>query len=1599
MKHMIANWIVILSTLLALAVPTSTVHAATNYVNECTESALKNALWWTDEVRFQCDGTITLTSKITITGSMTIDANGHNVTISGNNQVQIFFMQGIWAIGGSTLTLKGLKLENGYADKGGAIFVNSNNTVILQNVIFSNNHSYSGGGGAIYADYFESDPGEGLPPIQTGVNLSVSGSEFNHNGTSSFGGGAILLNKFSTLTVGYSTFFGNDGHNFGGAIYTESTNTLNISNSWFSYNRAGSGGAIENVASGPINLTNVHFDGNTVASSGSGGAINNYHGTLTVADSFFRNNGVHSEGTNKSSGTGIDNSGGIVTVSNSDFSDNSGNGINNNEGFFIDTNRGCLGTCPGILTVTDSYFFNNGDSAIRNDKGTVNLTNSTFAGNRALISDGGVAWAGGVNNTGILTVTNCTFLENQAEYYGGGIVNRGTATITKSTFKANNAIDGGAIFNTGTIDATQNTFTNNIARGDGGGIYNEVDFDRPGIIFGQYYGTITLANDTFSGNSSSSYGGGIYNHDAGVINATNTTFWGNNAVVAGGGIFNVSNATITNSILWANTANQSPIYAQIGPDYTSVTYSDIQSAEIFPGIGNINIDPMLGPLAQNGGATFTHALGAGSPAIDAADDVACAATPVNNLDQRGVPRPQGLHCDIGAFEYQSIAYAKPTATGLGDCTSWNNACSLQTALAVASQQVWVAAGTHRPSMDGDWADTFQLKKGVPVYGGFAGYETSLEQRNWKTNVTILNGAGTAIIVVTSADGATLDGLTITAGGNGIYNDDNGTLIVKNCTIYSNSAAYGGGIFNYKGTINISNSIISGNSSYITGAGGGGGIYNLQGTINLSNSTISGNSTPTRGGGIHNSNGTVNVANSTFSENRAGWDSGGIYSENGTLTIKNSTFSGNSTSGWGGGVYVNYSTASVTSSTFSDNEAADGSGIFNIGDVTLGNTIIANSRRGSNCGGWTAITASGRNLSSDATCPAEIRGDPFLGPLQDNGGPTLTYELLPGSPAIDMAVGCLETDQRGVSRPQGAHCDIGAFEAEKGFTLTITSEHGMVTKNPGQAIYHDGDVVTLSVTPEPGWTFTGWTPSLTNNQVTITGDMIITANYLPDDEYVLTITSYAELGTVTKNPDKPTYHYGDMVELTVTPDPGVYFAGWGGDLAGMENPVSITIHGNTHVEVMYALPENHDYVLTINSDHGIVTKNPDQATYHYGDVVTLSVTPEPGWTFTGWTPSLANDQVTITGDTTVTANYTQDNYTLTINSDHGTVTKSPDQSTYHYGDAVTLSVTPEPGWIFTGWTPSLTDNQVTITGDTIVTANYTQNEYDLAITTEHGVVTKNPDQATYHYGDVVELTAIPDTGWSFANWSGAITSSDNPASVTISGDTAVNANYKQQTSLTLTPQVVNRYLNEAADFTATLTDSDGQPLGDKDILFLVKHNDDIVYSETITTDGSGQAMVNVPPQPIGQYTLEAYFGQSPLDDLVEDADFVESSATATLNVIYNFDGFLPPVADLPATNQATGGSAIPIKFTLGGAEGLEIFVAGYPASQLVDCSTGLSLGPAEEIENPGSTLLSYDVNTGRYTFIWKTDKAWRGTCRMLILKFDDGTEYKTLFKFK
>lgn len=259
----------------------------------------------------------------------------------------------------------------------------------------------------------------------------------------------------------------------------------------------------------------------------------------------------------------------------------------------------------------------------------------------------------------------------------------------------------------------------------------------------------------------------------------------------------------------------------------------------------------------------------------------------------------------------------------------------------------------------------------------------------------------------------------------------GTLMLANSVVSGNTAATGGGggICN-SGLLTLINSAVEGNSAKACG-----GVFN-NGWVAIRNSRVSENNATSGGGGGICSSGPLMLAGSTVSGNSASY-SGGIESS-GTLTLTNSTVSGNVSEEGSGGIF-NVGTATLESGTVAGNTVAGlRSDIRNAGVLTIANTLID----GVCIGSTAAVTSDGNNIeSSGDTCGLYHETDQVnvqrerlqLQPLADNGGPTMTHALQSGSVAIDRIgeMACeMEEDQRGVARPQGAACDVGAFELQQ-----------------------------------------------------------------------------------------------------------------------------------------------------------------------------------------------------------------------------------------------------------------------------------------------------------------------------------------------------------------------------------------------------------------------------------------------------------------------------------------------------------------------------------------------------------------------------------------
>lgn len=376
--------------------------------------------------------------------------------------------------------------------------------------------------------------------------------------------------------------------------------------------------------------------------------------------------------------------------------------------------------------------------------------------------------------------------------------------------------------------------------------------------------------------------------------------------------------------------------------------------------------------------------------------------------------------------------------------------------------------------------------------------------------------------------------------------------------------------------------------------------------------------------------------------------------------------------------------------------------------------------------------------------------------------------------------------------------------------------GTVAVDPLLEQYVDGSSVTVTATADAGWTFQGWSGTISGTVTTLGNPLVfameqnhtLTARFT-QDQYVLSVGKRGNgVGDISVVPAQETYIYGDVVTLTATPAAGSRFAGWGGDIAATAATTTITILGDQVVTATFTL-EEYPISLTLAGDGtGEVTIDPVQTTYRYGDVVMMTATAAPGSAFAGWSgdrqatePQLA---VTIGGPLALTATFVREQYTLTVNvvdaagnpTDGGTVTLSApaDAQGYRYNETATLVAQAAPGWSFVGWGGALSGtaptNTLAVTANATVTATFAQDHYtitgravdDSGSPTAAGTVTISPPQtaAGYVYGETVTVTATGADGWTFVGWSGALSATTATADFTVTGDGVATATFTDKT---------------------------------------------------------------------------------------------------------------------------------------------------------------------------------------------------------------------------
>jgi hypothetical protein len=400
------------------------------------------------------------------------------------------------------------------------------------------------------------------------------------------------------------------------------------------------------------------------------------------------------------------------------------------------------------LTIYGGHITGDNGGGILNDNSTLTIAHCTVSGNVIVSSASSNVVGGGIHNTGTMTLDQVNVNNNNALFcqcgnavaFGGGISNGGTMTIIAGTVQGNLGFySGGGIYNTGMLTITGSTIsgnrTDNPGRtgGSGGGIVNG--------------GTMTIQDSTISENTATGgfyegYGGGIYGYNNTITNSTisgnsalrgggvagggnlaHTTFSNNSASVAGGTLYLISSLELGNAILKAG-ASAVNIFNNGGSFIThGYNISSDDGSGFLNGPGDqINTDPMLGPLQDNGGPTFTHALLPGSPAIDAGDP---KFTPPPYFDQRGPVfwRMRNGRIDSGSFEVQTgttpsptpspTASPIPTATATATATATSTATATPTITATATATATTTPATPTPTATARFAPSPRPRPSPP----------------------------------------------------------------------------------------------------------------------------------------------------------------------------------------------------------------------------------------------------------------------------------------------------------------------------------------------------------------------------------------------------------------------------------------------------------------------------------------------------------------------------------------------------------------------------------------------------------------------------------------------------------------------------------------------------------------------------------------------------------------------------------------------------------------------------------------------------------------------------------------------------------------------
>jgi parallel beta-helix repeat protein len=1079
------------------------------------------------------------------------------------------------------------------------------------------------------------------------------------------------------------------------------------------------------------------------------------------------------------------------------------------------------------------------------------------------------------NDSSSPTVINCTFSYNMNYNAKGGCIYNLTSSpaITNCTFNNNNGGSGGCIYNDASSPAITNcTFSTNSATSQGGAIYNSTT-SAPVIINGTFAGNTASGggHGIYGGSASLKVKNCILYYGAtpqlAGFTGTPTVSY---CIIAGG--FAGGTDIITGDPDLPALADDGGPTMTIAIPVDSIAMAIPESA----GGGNWNGCPdtdQRGFHRPNSGfrAIGTYQPGAGKPALrtswqqqfipEAGPDVSVFFIDQGNgytVVSKGLCWSTGnnptvadahVECGTGATDFIgtvtglapfTVYYVRPYAqlddgscvygnyvkfrshrrayvvsggAGTMDGSSWANAYANPQVAFENATEVWVAAGTYKPTSWPTGGSTaremhFCLETGVAAYGGFVGTENLLSQRDIAANPTIFSGdigaAGNtsdncyhvfcqneSYVFDLPLDWiAALDGFTIKDGN------------ANGCTGYSHRHtcdASGGGMLNVSYcTMVIANCTFTGNL--------GGGMQNSTPALfTITNCTFSGNS----GAGMINdslfssvTNKVHAITNCAFSGNTIS----GMSNENSSPTVTNCTFSGNGSSSTHGGGMLNdfRSSPTVTNCTFSGNSAStSGKGIYG---YSSSSPIVKN------CIFWGGGDQIAGGTPTVSYCVVDggfaggtdiITDDPQLGPLADNGGPTMTCAIPADSSAVAIPKsaggdwnGCPDLDQRGSPRPNPGLRAIGAYEPDAYVLTYLAGAHGAIAGINPQTVAAGTDGTPVTPTPDIGSHFVDWSDTSIANprqDTSVSGDLTVTANFAVN-VYALAYHAGAN-GAIAGAAAQTVFHGSDGTPVTPEPDEGYHWVEWSdGSTANPRQDTGVT--GDIEVTATFSI---NVYTLTyLAGAGGSVTGQATQTATHGADGSEVVATPDVGRHFVQWSDGVlaaARTDLDITANLTVTAQFAIDTFSVIFHAGaNGSLTGASSQTVEYSADATSVTANPDINHHFVDWTVNsgagngainTGTNPLLITdviGPIEVTANFAINTYTVTFQTDgtagatlngSTLVTDTVD----HGGTTDEVSATAPAGLSFLGWTGDHVGGENPLTVAnVTADMTVTAHF-------------------------------------------------------------------------------------------------------------------------------------------------------------------------------------------------------------------------------